>query len=76
MGVLLFIDTQTLILIIIAFIVLIIWGPSKIPQLARSLVSPLGSLSVAPVRVSLSLSSLRLPRSLVLTPRVSPGMSC
>ena len=37
MGVLLFIDTQTLILIIIAFIVLVIWGPSKIPQLARSL---------------------------------------
>ncbi len=36
MGVILFIDTQTLILIIIAFIVLIIWGPSKIPQLARS----------------------------------------
>ncbi|WP_054842415.1 twin-arginine translocase TatA/TatE family subunit [Vulcanisaeta distributa] len=39
MGVVLFIDTQTLILIIIAFIVLVIWGgPSKIPpQLARSL---------------------------------------
>jgi len=37
MGVVLFIDTQTLILIIIAFIILIIWGPSKIPQLARSL---------------------------------------
>jgi len=37
MGVILFIDTQTLILIIIAFIILIIWGPSKIPQLARSL---------------------------------------
>ncbi|ADN51547.1 Sec-independent protein translocase subunit TatA/TatB [Vulcanisaeta distributa] len=36
MGVVLFIDTQTLILIIIAFIILIIWGPSKIPQLARS----------------------------------------
>jgi sec-independent protein translocase protein TatA len=36
MGVILFIDTQTLILIIIAFIILIIWGPSKIPQLARS----------------------------------------
>jgi len=37
MGVVLIIDTQTLILIIIAFIILIIWGPSKIPQLARSL---------------------------------------
>ena len=36
MGILLFIDMQTLILILIAFIVLIIWGPSKIPQLARS----------------------------------------
>jgi len=36
MGIVLFIDTQTLILIIIAFVVLIIWGPSKIPQLARS----------------------------------------
>ncbi len=36
MGVILFIDTQTLILIIIAFVILIIWGPSKIPQLARS----------------------------------------
>ena len=37
MGVILLIDTQTLILLIIAFIILIIWGPSKIPQLARSL---------------------------------------
>ena len=37
MGVLLLIDTQTLIIIIIAFIILVIWGPSKIPQLARSL---------------------------------------
>ncbi|MFB6471162.1 MAG: twin-arginine translocase TatA/TatE family subunit [Vulcanisaeta sp. AZ3] len=36
MGIVLFIDTQTLILILIAFVVLIIWGPSKIPQLARS----------------------------------------
>ncbi|WP_069807355.1 Sec-independent protein translocase subunit TatA/TatB [Vulcanisaeta thermophila] len=36
MAVLLFLDTQMLILIIIAFIILIIWGPSKIPQLARS----------------------------------------
>lgn len=36
MGIILFIDTQTLILILIAFIILIIWGPSKIPQLARS----------------------------------------
>lgn len=37
MGIILFIDTQTLILILIAFVVLIIWGgPSKIPQLARS----------------------------------------
>ena len=37
MGVFLIIDTQTLIIIIIAFIILVIWGPSKIPQLARSI---------------------------------------
>ncbi len=36
MGVILLIDPQILILLIIAFVVLIIWGPSKIPQLARS----------------------------------------
>jgi len=36
MGVILLIDPQILILLIIAFVILIIWGPSKIPQLARS----------------------------------------
>jgi sec-independent protein translocase protein TatA len=37
MGVVLLINGPELIIILIAFIILLIWGPSKIPSLARSI---------------------------------------
>lgn len=77
MGVVLFIDTQTLILIIIAFIVLVIWGPSKIPpQLARSLGQSIREFKRGASESEPEPELIEIARKLGIDPTGKSRMSC